>query len=192
MVPYGKDVGHLLGDSQEIDIVSFVSKNNSRIVKYNADELDSPENYTTEHEYGFKWAVLATVLGTVLLDFNADNSQTPARAYLLDVCLAEDHAKALSTFTIMAGIGGFLGYSLGGIDWSETQIGLLFGGNVKTVFAIVTIIFIISTICTLTSFREIPLPLMERDDLLRPVTHADLILEKERITKAHFSVKNVS
>jgi solute carrier family 45, member 1/2/4 len=162
------------------------------VIKYNEADLDSPENYTIEHEFGYKWAVIVTIIGTVLLDFDADNCQTPSRAYLLDVCLAEDHAKALSTYSIMAGVGGFLGYSLGGIDWSGTQIGDLFGGNIKTVFAIVTIIFVISTIISLTSFREIPLPLMEKDEMLRPITHADLVLEKERITKAHFSVKNVS
>lgn len=38
----------------------------------------------------------------------------------------EDHAKGLSTFTIMAGLGGFMGYSLGGINWDETAIGNLY------------------------------------------------------------------
>lgn len=36
---------------------------------------------------------------------------------------AEDHARGLSTFTIMAGLGGFMGYSLGGINWDVTAIG---------------------------------------------------------------------
>ena len=30
---------------------------------------------------------------------------------------AEDHAVGLATFTIMAGLGGSLGYAMGGIDW---------------------------------------------------------------------------
>ncbi|KAG5666828.1 hypothetical protein PVAND_014838 [Polypedilum vanderplanki] len=38
-------------------------------------------------------------------------------AYLLDVTQTEDHARGLSTFYIMAGLGGALGYSLGGINW---------------------------------------------------------------------------
>ena len=29
----------------------------------------------------------------------------------------EDHAVGLATFTIMAGLGGSLGYAMGGIDW---------------------------------------------------------------------------
>lgn len=36
---------------------------------------------------------------------------------------AEDHAKGLSTFTIMAGLGGFIGYLLGGIDWDSLKFG---------------------------------------------------------------------
>ena len=31
--------------------------------------------------------------------------------------LSEDHALGLSTFTIMAGLGGAMGYMMGGIDW---------------------------------------------------------------------------
>lgn len=38
------------------------------------------------------------------------------------ICL-EDHARGLSTFTIMAGLGGFMGYALGGINWDVTFIG---------------------------------------------------------------------
>lgn len=37
--------------------------------------------------------------------------------------VSEDHARGLSTFTIMAGLGGFFGYALGGINWDETFIG---------------------------------------------------------------------
>lgn len=33
------------------------------------------------------WGVFFTILGTVLLDFDADACQSPARAYLLDVCV---------------------------------------------------------------------------------------------------------
>lgn len=90
------------------------------------------------------WGVFLTVLGTILLDFNADGCQSPTRAFLLDISIQgiynkkicnyhswilcsfflEDHAKGLSTFTIMAGFGGFFGYALGGIDWDSTVIGM--------------------------------------------------------------------
>lgn len=44
--------------------------------------LESPV-YTNSHP----WGVFFTVLGTVLLDFDADACQSPSRAYLLDVTI---------------------------------------------------------------------------------------------------------
>ena len=108
------------------------------------------------------WGILLTIIGTVLLDFDADACQSPARAYLLDVTLPEDHARGLSTFTVMAGLGGGLGYILGAIDWDSTAIGYIFGGHVRAVFSLITVIFILSMIYTLTSFTEIPLTELER------------------------------
>lgn len=58
--------------------------------------------------------IFFTIIGVVLLDFNCDACQSPARAYLIDVSLVDDHTIGLSTFTVMAGSGGCLGYLLGG------------------------------------------------------------------------------
>lgn len=75
----------------------------------------------------------------------------------------EDHAKGLSTFTIMAGLGGFMGYGLGGINWDVTSLGIMLGGHLHATFTLITIIFVICVTCTITSFKEIPLELFERD-----------------------------
>merc|ERR1712142_387706 len=101
------------------------------------------------------WGIFFTIIGTVLLDFDADACQSPSRAYLLDVTLPEDHAIGLSTFTIMAGLGGSMGYAMGAIDWGI--LGALFGGHVRFVFTFVLFIFIFCVLTTLTSFKEIPL-----------------------------------
>ncbi|XP_037044393.1 proton-associated sugar transporter A-like isoform X2 [Bradysia coprophila] len=93
---------------------------------------------------------------------------------------SDDHARGLSVFSMMAGVGGFFGYSSTGIDWEKTMIGKLFGGNVETVFGIVIILISLSSIVSLTSFREIPLPLMEKDELLRPLTHTAVKQEVHR------------
>ncbi|CAL4188923.1 unnamed protein product, partial [Meganyctiphanes norvegica] len=68
-------------------------------------------------EDSHSWGIFFTILGTMLLDFDADACQSPSRAYLLDVTLPEDHAVGLSTFTVMAGLGGGFGYALGAINW---------------------------------------------------------------------------
>lgn len=106
--------------------------------------------------------------GTLIALFQLQACQSPSRAYLLDITVPEDNAKGLSTFTIMAGVGGFLGYSLGAIDWDSTFIGELFGGHVRAVFSLVTVIFIICVSVTITSFAEIPLPLLEELQLNEP------------------------
>lgn len=152
LVPNGELLGYLAGDPQPP---------NSTL-----------DNYNNSHP----WGIFFTVLGTVLLDFDADACQSPARAYLLDVTipgiiqneternkilLPDDHARGLSTFTVMAGLGGFLGYALGGINWDATFIGILLGGHVRAVFTLTTLIFVICVTYTLTSFKEMPLRLLE-------------------------------
>lgn len=63
--------------------------------------------------------ILVTILGVILLDFDCDACQSPARAYLIDVSRVEDHSLGLSMFTVMAGAGGCIGYTLAGIPWAR-------------------------------------------------------------------------
>ena len=76
----------------------------------------------------------------------------------------------------MAGLGGSLGYAMGGIDWGtlgnkyfvqylqdyfiQIFLGTLFGGHVRFVFTIVLFIFIFCVMTTITSFNEIPLDIL--------------------------------
>lgn len=64
----------------------------------------------------------------------------------------------------MAGLGGFMGYGLGGINWDATALGVMLGGHLHATFTLITIIFIICVSCTITSFKEIPLQLLESDE----------------------------
>lgn len=63
----------------------------------------------------------------------------------------------------MAGLGGFMGYGLGGINWDVTSLGIMLGGHLHATFTLITIIFVVCVICTITSFKEIPLEVLERD-----------------------------
>ena len=64
--------------------------------------------------------------------FNTDVNRSFWFSYLLDELTlssnSEDHAVGLSTFTVMAGLGGGFGYTLGAIDWDQTFI-----GNLRTI-----------------------------------------------------------
>lgn len=82
---------------------------------------------------------------------------------------------------MIGGFGGFAGYMLGSIDWSRTNIGIFLGSNEATVFASVVLIVLIGLITTLSSFREIPLPLMESDEMLRPISRAAIEEERKRL-----------
>lgn len=161
LVPNGKLIGKKLGDQypREDELERHLKGpggrraalfNNSTITELDSEE--SPEHHS------HPWGVFFTVIGTVLLDFDADACQSPSRAYLLDVTLPEDHAIGLSTFTVMAGLGGSLGYAMGAFNWGS--LADLFGGHVRLVFTLVLGIFVACVIVTLTSFSEIPLSIL--------------------------------
>lgn len=101
--------------------------------------------------------IILTILGVALLDFNCDACQSPCRAYLLDVTVPEDHSAGLTMFTVMAGLGGTVGYVMGGIDWNATSFGEAFGGHIRVVFTLVIVVFVVCVASTVTSFKEMPL-----------------------------------
>lgn len=119
LVPNGEDIGYSFGDFNPYAINATSNKPILLGHRSTASETETINSSNTSHP----WGIFFTIIGTVLLDFDADACQSPARAYLLDVTVPKDHAKGLSTFTIMAGLGGFMGYSLGAINWEETAIG---------------------------------------------------------------------
>jgi solute carrier family 45 protein 1/2/4 len=93
LVPNGKYFGQLMGDvypeeellAKEMETGGGGGGNflvNSTAVADEADVINEVVD-TSSHP----WGIFLTVLGTVLLDFDADACQSPSRAYLLDVCI---------------------------------------------------------------------------------------------------------
>lgn len=184
LVPNGADLGYAMGDPlpQPLPTPPPPLNFSDSIVSVSNNETTEAPPPTQSRNHA--WGVFFTILGTVLLDFDADACQSPARAYLLDVTVPEDHAKGLSTFTIMAGLGGFLGYALGGINWDATALGKLLGGHVKAVFTLITFIFIICVTTTVTSFKEIPLDILEKEeDPEQQAKKEPMVDEKMKISK---------
>lgn len=122
LVPNGEDLGYAMGDFNPYETNETIRKSAILAHRATASETEAISVGNTSHP----WGVFFTIIGTVLLDFDADACQSPSRAFLLDVTVPADHAKGLSTFTIMAGLGGFMGYSLGAINWDETALGKVF------------------------------------------------------------------
>lgn len=96
MVPNGEDLGYAMGDFYPYDYLyneTTYNETMSKILPHRttAQESEIEEMFVMPNSH--PWGVFFTVLGTVLLDFDADACQSPARAYLLDVTITEDHAR---------------------------------------------------------------------------------------------------
>ena len=169
LVPNGEVLGIALGDNGTTSVsYSPTVLNTTPIFQANISYFSDVSTFPTTTEDGGKLinfhfsreharGIIFTILGVVILDFNCDACQSPCRTYLLDVSLPEDHSAGLTMFTVMAGLGGSVGYIMGGIDWNSTDFGAAFGGHIRVVFFLVLIVFIICLISTVTSFSEIPL-----------------------------------
>ncbi|XP_054840614.1 solute carrier family 45 member 4 [Eublepharis macularius] len=98
--------------------------------------------------------IVLTVLGVVVLDFCADATEGPIRAYLLDVVDSEEQDMALNIHAFSAGLGGAIGYMLGGLDWTQTFLGDIFKTQEQVLFFFAAIIFSVSVVLHLFSIEE--------------------------------------
>jgi solute carrier family 45 protein 1/2/4 len=140
----GRTIGHWFGDATN-DIS-------------NSTKFFNQTNFVTSQIFisfsSRKFATIITVLGVVLLDLDCDACQSPSRAYLLDVTNPSQHSLGLTTFTAMAGIGGCVGYFLGGIPWENTFLTKILGDHIHVLFTLVWIIYLICLILTVTAAKE--------------------------------------
>lgn len=98
--------------------------------------------------------IVLTVLGVVVLDFCADATEGPIRAYLLDVADTEEQDMALNIHAASAGLGGAVGYALGGLDWTHTFLGKAFKSQEQILFFFAAILFSVSVVLHLFSIEE--------------------------------------
>ncbi|XP_061670823.1 solute carrier family 45 member 4-like [Syngnathoides biaculeatus] len=98
--------------------------------------------------------IILTVLGVVVLDFSADATEGPIRAYLLDVADADDQDMALNIHAASAGLGGAVGYALGGLNWTHTFLGAIFKSQEQILFCFASIFFSVSVVLHLLSIDE--------------------------------------
>lgn len=98
--------------------------------------------------------IVLTVLGVVVLDFSADATEGPIRAYLLDVVDSEEQDMALNIHAFSAGLGGAIGYVLGGLDWTQTFLGDWFQTQNQVLFFFAAVIFSVSVALHLVSIEE--------------------------------------
>lgn len=108
LVPNGEKMGYAMGDTKAQNVTEYSMVSAHRITAGQASPIADIENKSniipdmlnqnftgTGHKEYHPWGIFFTVLGTVLLDFDADACQSPARAYLLDVTIEGNHQESL-------------------------------------------------------------------------------------------------
>uniref|UniRef100_A0A3B3ZD52 Uncharacterized protein n=1 Tax=Periophthalmus magnuspinnatus TaxID=409849 RepID=A0A3B3ZD52_9GOBI len=131
--------------------------------------------------------IALTVIGVIVLDFCADAADGPIRAYLLDVADTEEQDMALNIHAFSAGLGGAVGYMLGGLDWTGTALGQAFKAQEQVLFMFTAVVFIISVTLHMFSIPEQPIsprvpgvsqnPDSTSQSSLRPVDHTTPMLD---------------
>lgn len=163
LVPNGEWLGLLMGDISPSDYVTSM-QNGSNLLSDGATEFNELSTPTPPEKHWLQIrGVILTIIGVVMLDFNCDACQSPSRSYLLDVTIPEDHKTGIITFTVMAGLGGSVGYIMGSIKWNAETLGSAFEGHVRLVFTIVLCVFIPCILSTVTSVKETPLDELDID-----------------------------
>ena len=98
-------------------------------------------------------AIILVGVGVTFLDFSADSSDSPLRAFLLDSCNSKDQETGLNIHAFLGGTGSALGYILGGIDFTKTELRFI-GDQSRIVFVFAGVLFFAPLLITLTSCKE--------------------------------------
>ncbi|XP_072036560.1 membrane-associated transporter protein-like [Amphiura filiformis] len=101
--------------------------------------------------------IIITMIGQVILDWNADSADTPARSYTLDVFNPLDLEKSLTYRALLGGLGGGIGYIINGIDWEKNALGEALGSQIRVVYLFCSIFCLLSIFLTVCSVKETPL-----------------------------------
>lgn len=77
LLPNGKDIGYAMGDYY---LLPNATLNSTKLLllphRTSASSLDPDISEVSPPSFSHKWGIFFTVLGTVLLDFNADACQS--------------------------------------------------------------------------------------------------------------------
>ena len=109
--------------------------------------------------------LLSTVAIFVVMDFSLDQFEAPVRMYLLDSVSAADSDKANYIYSAMMALGSFTGSLISAVDWESLRITGVehekdiyqstdLDFQVKVVFGITLIVFVVCLVVTLCSVQE--------------------------------------
>ncbi|XP_071830329.1 solute carrier family 45 member 3-like [Apostichopus japonicus] len=82
----------------------------------------------------------------ITFDLSTQLSFTPMESLLSDPCRSDEHHnKSFVVFTFLLSVGACVGYWLLSIDWDETALASLLGGQRQCIFVLLCIIFTLSS-----------------------------------------------
>ncbi len=98
----------------------------------------------------------------ILLDFGSQIALMPIESLLSDQSKNEDQLnQAYSVFNFMLSLGSCFGYFVLCMDWNKTYLSQVLGGQEHMVFAILLILFLITSIPSLIIAKDKPLTIQE-------------------------------
>lgn len=101
--------------------------------------------------------LLSLTFGVVILDFSSQACLTPCEALLSDATKdTNQHEQIFTIYSQMISFGGFLGYLVTAIDWQSLRIGQFFGSQEKTVFSLLTVLFVFLFSASIIVAKEEP------------------------------------
>lgn len=83
ITPFGKEIGIAISNINYTDY----DIHNIILFNFTGNSTTSDTDYVAFTVSSINWSIILTIIGIILLDFCADNCQTPSRAFLLDVCI---------------------------------------------------------------------------------------------------------
>ncbi|XP_060074265.1 solute carrier family 45 member 3-like [Ylistrum balloti] len=107
-------------------------------------------------------SLIVLTLSVVMLDFASQACLTPCEALLSDASKGTTQKdRVFMVYSQSVSLGGFLGYLITAIDWSNTSIGGYFGTQERSVFTLLVIIFLFLLSATILVAQEQPLSVAE-------------------------------
>ena len=114
-------------------------------------------NYFGDYIPDSRFGMLVLAAGVILLDFCSQVCYTPIESLLSDPCQTEvQRNRSFSNFSLMMSTGACLGYFVVSVDWNETLFGKYLGGNQRTLFIILLVVFTSSLLISLCIARDPP------------------------------------
>ncbi|XP_071501513.1 solute carrier family 45 member 3-like [Diadema antillarum] len=119
------------------------------------------------------FSLILIAFAVVLLDFCSQICYTPIESLLSDSCQTESQRnRSFAVFSLMMSLGACLGYLVVSVNWEETEVGRYFGGQQRTLFMILLILFSLTLVISFHVAHDPPinLPLAAETQSL-PMSH---------------------